>query len=865
MDHPGVSKDRSAEIAHSFKQMASDPQLMESALLDCYGRFITLLPDALLKDHVHLYFQIQEAFWWYEDVWREGNAHKLPKLSLKDFGLLIASDCPVLKKYVPPSQNEIFLRNWSRYCRTIPLRGAILLNGDLKKCLMVQGWRGGSWMFPRGKVDEMEEDSMCACREIWEEIGVDISPYIDEQVFIETVVEEQPIKLFVIPGIKESTVFVPKKRKEIGNIRWVDVNSLPDWNICGDTELDKASLAIASNSVDNASAVLPPATSGALPPQATSLKFWQVHPFVNCLREWVQLLNNNSSKPRWSLSVEDGSDIVAYRFQIPPNIPLICLQHLQNVESNVSWKCDGRSQLPPRHPPLFGDSSLLSNGARENGRTLAVSNYGGACTGESRSALLPQYCMRSMNGFRLPSRRGGHVYAMRLKDVGQRSFDDQDIDHLLALRRRALGSSYMGGDAACVGNASGAMGLKQKRGSYPQRGKGALLTGKTSLRGHKKTTHASFDDLGVSYQRIRPLRGMGRGSAGRDSLNQTTFGKKSASGWSVEEMFKLNAEKFGVMSTYDIAHYTVPLPSPVPTKERNVLSHISTGGTMATSGTLTSLSSSTMRRAHPLGENGSPDLPSSVTLQNVEESPPSSEAPKEIGHFLLSLLKKDTSQGIHPPAVAPFLPSTEAATTHKEFSSTSTGGSISVEATTLKETHSGSRRSSTPSSELPPPPLSQLISYLDFQSFAQQMQNTIAPLSEPQTRVGDAMRAVSTINTESLLGKAPSLDAAGLLPVHSSLRYPPPSPLRSSSPPLPSSPPSPPPRSSSPPLPSSPQSPSPPLCPSPPLPPGPPPPSPMWNTSSPPLPPGPPPPSPMWNASSPPPPPDPPPPSSSLP
>jgi 8-oxo-dGTP pyrophosphatase MutT (NUDIX family) len=37
-------------------------------------------------------------------------------------------------------------------------------------------------MFPRGKVDEFENDTACAIREIKEELGVDISNFIDTRV-----------------------------------------------------------------------------------------------------------------------------------------------------------------------------------------------------------------------------------------------------------------------------------------------------------------------------------------------------------------------------------------------------------------------------------------------------------------------------------------------------------------------------------------------------------------------------------------------------------------------------------------------------------------------------------------------------------
>lgn len=101
-------------------------------------------------------------------------------------------------------------------------------------------------MFPRGKVDEQEDDVACAVREVKEEVGVDVSKIVNSnvrerfntvlmsdsqlQIFIETSIDEQPIKLYLIPGVLETTPFGPRKRKEIGRIRWIPVDRLPGWN-----------------------------------------------------------------------------------------------------------------------------------------------------------------------------------------------------------------------------------------------------------------------------------------------------------------------------------------------------------------------------------------------------------------------------------------------------------------------------------------------------------------------------------------------------------------------------------------------------------------------------------------------------------
>ncbi|CAD2103789.1 mRNA-decapping enzyme 2, putative [Plasmodium vinckei brucechwatti] len=308
-----TGKSKKLFSAQRIKNLAKDKKLLDDALLDCYGRFIALLPEFLLKDHVHLYFQIQEAYWWYDDMWQDKYPDKLPKLSLKTFGYLICDDCPILKKYVPPSAHEKFSLNWRRYCRTIPLRGAILLNHNLKKCLLVKGWSTDNWSFPKGKIDELEEDSVCACREIYEEIGIDIFPYIDEQVYIETHIEDQPIKLFIIPGVKENTKFQPKTRKEIGAIRWFEIEKIEKfffyknykgkgYNLLFDNKKERI----------NASVVCP---------------------FIPNLIKWIGILKKCINGKSLEENAYVSSSIMSYKYQITGIDPNI-IKSLQKVDAD---------------------------------------------------------------------------------------------------------------------------------------------------------------------------------------------------------------------------------------------------------------------------------------------------------------------------------------------------------------------------------------------------------------------------------------------------------------------------------------------------------------------------------------------------
>ncbi|CBZ54140.1 putative mRNA decapping protein [Neospora caninum Liverpool] len=704
------------EKANGIKRKCRDSALLDEALLDCYGRFITLLPDAFLRDRIHLYFQIQEAFWWYDDIWWEKHADRLPKLTLKDFGCLICHDCPILQHYIPPEKHDKFLANWKRYCRTIPLRGAIILNEDLSKCLMVTGWKGGTWMFPRGKVDEMEQDAVCACREIWEEVGVDISPYIDDEVYVEHVIEEQPIKLFIIPGIKETVNFQPLKRKEIGRIGWIDTWRLPGWQL---------------------SPLHPNCpTSAAILEQQKYLRTWQVEPFIPALRGWIELLKKSARRvaavaagsptsmqrtggvsPLSSVSLQlpasSSTCIAGCYYQVAPDVSRHVIEHLQDAARALPYSAalagvrlkppsalrqcpspqKGRLNAPggsfpdtfqaatslvtrppqrqigtlpwtgsvaagPAESVASGDSLLPNSGSlrttQPQGRkagaaapgvrtpVLPVGGEAGAgsvCTpegvpgenlnegleesiGHADDAPFGDPCSVSggagFSGYHLPAAGTGrgHLVGMRLREVGLRSFDDQDVERRRALQQLTFGgpsSAFVTAKAPSSPSSTGERAAKTPRGNRPAsssetssgegraaagadpKGQSAASAGGGKKKGspaaaggdprdscwrsppvaapaRKKAT--SLDDLGVTYHVT--TRGSKRGERagpgsckktrawGWDRCNDTTFGGGHGGGWSVEEMFRFNEENFGVVSTYDIESYTVPLPKKRP-------------------------------------------------------------------------------------------------------------------------------------------------------------------------------------------------------------------------------------------------------------------------------------------------------------
>lgn len=94
---------------------------------------------------------------------------------------------------------EEIYQAFNAYKRTVPVRGAILLDPKMEKCLLVRGFKkDAGWGFPRGKLSHNETDAQCAAREVMEETGFDISRQLGEDQFIEVKIGSQDTKLFII-------------------------------------------------------------------------------------------------------------------------------------------------------------------------------------------------------------------------------------------------------------------------------------------------------------------------------------------------------------------------------------------------------------------------------------------------------------------------------------------------------------------------------------------------------------------------------------------------------------------------------------------------------------------------------------------
>lgn len=257
--------------------MAYDEQAFEEAMDDVHTRFILNLPDEELSSSDRIFFQLEQAWWFYDDFICDANtdtAKKLPRFKhMKPFSLAMFNFSPLLK---PMLQNfDKMYEEFSNYKRSISTYGTILLNLDGTKIALCRNWKGKSWTLPGGKVNQNESGKDAAARETYEETGFDpnsekglcgewkerrergeaveelILNYHDNNIFQEEDDDEGLLPLpweplqdedklvyteketnkrrtcYVCRGVPENFPFQPVARKEVGEVAWHDINSLP--------------------------------------------------------------------------------------------------------------------------------------------------------------------------------------------------------------------------------------------------------------------------------------------------------------------------------------------------------------------------------------------------------------------------------------------------------------------------------------------------------------------------------------------------------------------------------------------------------------------------------------------------------------
>ena len=226
---------------------------MEDIFDDISARFILNLPEEDLSSYERLGFQVEQAYWFYLDFYRDSDT-SLPKYKLMTFARELFKHCPSLHSH--QHECDIVIEKFTTYKKQIPVCGSIILNQTMDRVLLVCGFTSRTWSFPRGKIGKDEDFLACAIREVYEETGFDVTDFIDPKDFLVVHDEGVPMRLFIARGVPENTEFIPRMKGEIRDIKWFDIKNLPD------------------ESVPNG--------------KTSEGKFWKVSAFLNGLGKWVK-------------------------------------------------------------------------------------------------------------------------------------------------------------------------------------------------------------------------------------------------------------------------------------------------------------------------------------------------------------------------------------------------------------------------------------------------------------------------------------------------------------------------------------------------------------------------------------------------
>ncbi|TPX46533.1 hypothetical protein SeMB42_g03649 [Synchytrium endobioticum] len=256
-----------------YETMSFEKFSLVDALEDLSSRFIINVTDSELSKTERICFHIEQAHWFYEDFVREQNP-ALPHLELGPFMQQLFKHCKTLGVVLGGASPHAAYAEFRKYKRTVPVCGAIILNHTLDKVLLVRSWSSKSWSFPMGKINENEAQAACAVREVEEETGFNVHPYICQYEFLEKSISGKEIRLYFAVGVPESAEFKTQTRKEISGIKWFSV---------GDLQVDKRK-AMKSINAGNANS----SSDGHVSTSASKSKFYLVNSFAEDIIKWVQ-------------------------------------------------------------------------------------------------------------------------------------------------------------------------------------------------------------------------------------------------------------------------------------------------------------------------------------------------------------------------------------------------------------------------------------------------------------------------------------------------------------------------------------------------------------------------------------------------
>jgi len=252
------SPDKRAKDTSMLDEQAN--QAYEEALDDVHTRFILNLPAEELASSDRIFFQLEQAYWFYDDFLCDDSelvegGTPLPRFkNLKPFCSKMFEISPILSP-LRSSFDEMW-NEFAKYKRKISTYGTVLLNEECTHVILCKAWGGEAWTFPAGKVNQNEKSVEAAGRETYEETGFDPNCQLGATKLLKAQAEsgEGPKLSWVTPledinelhyieegskkrracyvcrGVPKDFDFDPVARKEVAEVAWHDLNDLPKKN-----------------------------------------------------------------------------------------------------------------------------------------------------------------------------------------------------------------------------------------------------------------------------------------------------------------------------------------------------------------------------------------------------------------------------------------------------------------------------------------------------------------------------------------------------------------------------------------------------------------------------------------------------------
>eukprot|EP00759_Apiculatamorpha_spiralis_P057069 PhF_6_TR841/c0_g1_i1/m.1268/K12613/DCP2; mRNA-decapping enzyme subunit 2 len=201
-------------------------QIPPPVLTDLAVRYIVNVPVEDRASWERILPHTQEAFYYYLDVLRVKDS-SLPKMQFPVFAIELLMLCTKATE----AEIRLGLQHFAEYCKSIVVCGTILFDTSKKYVLLVRARMGSRWVFPKGKIGANETEYVCAVREAWEEIGVDVSGVLQQEACIRRAPDgiDPPFAFFAGVGpwsSKSTDMFKPQCVGEIHDIKWIAMDEI---------------------------------------------------------------------------------------------------------------------------------------------------------------------------------------------------------------------------------------------------------------------------------------------------------------------------------------------------------------------------------------------------------------------------------------------------------------------------------------------------------------------------------------------------------------------------------------------------------------------------------------------------------------